>query len=402
MNILFLCNKNPYPEKDGGSIAMNANIKEAVKRNYYVKVLAVNSDKIFTDVNTIPDNYKDATHYESVYFNLKVRPFPFFKTFFTKKSPHIIRFISEDYKKRLSEILTNTDFDIVMLESLFMCPYIEIIRQHSRAEIVLRSHNIEHQIWKRIYKNCNNIIKKPLLKHVYKTLERYELSVLYKVDAIAAITDIDASFFRENTTTPVFTLPFGIDIEHIRKPENASMEKNSLFHLGSMNWEPNIEGVNWFLENIAPALNKDLPDVKIYLAGRNMPQTLYDKHPENVVVVGEVEDAYSFMCSKQIMFIPLLSGSGMRIKLIEAMTLCKSVISTSIGAEGVEVENGKDIVIADTPDEMIFRIKQLFNNPEAANFIGQNAGEKAKKYNIKQIFDSFENFINTNLTNSNG
>jgi polysaccharide biosynthesis protein PslH len=180
------------------------------------------------------------------------------------------------------------------------------------------------------------------------------------------------------------------------------MEKNSLFHLGSMNWEPNIEGVNWFLENIAPALNKDLPDVKIYLAGRNMPQTLYDKHPENVVVVGEVEDAYSFMCSKQIMFIPLLSGSGMRIKLIEAMTLCKPVISTSIGAEGVEVENGKDIVIADTPDEMIFRIKQLFNNPEAANFIGQNAGEKAKKYNIKQIFDSFENFINTNLTNSNG
>lgn len=363
-------------------MAMNVNINEMVARGYFVKVLAVNSTKNFTDIETISEDYRRATSYESIFFDLRVRPLQFIATYFTGKSPHIVRFVSKEFKQRLKELLSERNFDMVILESLFMCPYIDIIRQNSHARIVLRAHNIEYKIWQRICAATKNPLKKLLLIHVSNSLKRYELKSICKVDKIAAITDVDAAYFSANTRVPVVTVPFGFNLEKMIIPEGVSFEKDSLFHIGAMNWMPNVEGIKWFLDKVWPMVHKALPTVKFYLAGRSMPQEFYRDMPENVVVVGEVDDAKEFMCSKNIMVVPLLSGSGMRIKIIEGMAMHKAIVTTTVGAEGIDLENGRDVIIADDAIAMADGIVRLFKECNFATKIGAAAGETVKKYDI--------------------
>ena len=389
MNILFLCNKNPYPEKDGGCHAMNVMINEAVRRGCYVKVLAVNSVKNYSDINLFPSDYSNNTHYETITLDMKIYPLTFIKTYFNGQSPHVVRFFSEDFARRVVEILNETRFDIVRIESLFMCPYIDVVRKHSSAVIDMRAHNVEHRIWERMCSSTNNVVRRMLLRHVASTLKRYEMQAIRKVDCISAISLQDAEWFKANTDVTVNYVPFGFDITAVKYPSGVIPEHDSVFYIGAMNWMPNYEGVKWFLMNVCPLLEKKIPLLKCYLAGHDMPQEFFDNHPDNVIVVGEVADAQQFICSKNIMIVPLLSGSGVRVKIIEGMMMSKAIVTTTIGAEGIDVKNGYDIIIADTPIEMADSIVSLVHNDKLAHEIGGNAKNTVAQYDIRDIFDKW-------------
>ena len=186
---------------------------------------------------------------------------------------------------------------------------------------------------------------------------------------------------------PISVIPFGITPEII---DNVTEEENSLFHIGSMDWMPNQEGINWFLESVWPALHKEIPEVRLYLAGRKMPERLMKAQIEGVNVVGEVADSSYFIGSKQINIVPLLSGSGIRVKIIEAMSLGKTVVTTSIGAEGINYTDGKDILIANTPEEFIAQIRRCVADKEFCRQIGQNAYELiVKEYGTQALTKKF-------------
>lgn len=163
MNILLLCNKSPYPPSEGGPMAMNSIITGLIGKGHKVKVMAFNSDKYSVNPDGIPPKYKEDTRIEFVDIVLKVNPIDAFKNLFTGESYHVQRFVSEEFSSRLVEVLKEEEFDIVQLEMVYMAPYIDIIRKHSRAEIVLRAHNLEHQIWERIAKRrgfCQEMVYK--------------------------------------------------------------------------------------------------------------------------------------------------------------------------------------------------------------------------------------------------
>ncbi|MDI6814375.1 MAG: UbiD family decarboxylase, partial [Desulfitobacteriaceae bacterium] len=184
-----------------------------VEQGHSVKVLTVSSYKYPFDPSEIPVDYLESTLIEAVEVDLHVRPLPAFLNLFTRKSYHVERFINKSFRKRLIRILSEQEFDIVQLETVFMAPYIPDIRKHSRAKIVLRAHNIEHLIWKRIHDNTRWVPKKAYLRHLWKTLKNFELSTLSRVDGIAAITKKDANFFRQYAgTVPVIDVSFGVDL----------------------------------------------------------------------------------------------------------------------------------------------------------------------------------------------
>ncbi|MDP8203964.1 MAG: hypothetical protein P9L95_05480, partial [Candidatus Tenebribacter mawsonii] len=180
LNILFICNKSPWPPHEGGPIAMNNLIEGTIAAGHKVKVLAINSNKYYTNPADIPESYKNQTNIELVYIDLGIKPIAAFLNLFTNKSYHIHRFISDDFRNKLKEILSEQVFDIVQIETLFMSPYIETIREFSSASIVLRAHNIEHLIWKRVASITSNPLKKAYLNHLASTLEVYEKNVLNK------------------------------------------------------------------------------------------------------------------------------------------------------------------------------------------------------------------------------
>ena len=395
LNILFICNKSPWPPHEGGPIAMNKLIEGAVADGNTVKVLAINTNKYYVDPIDIPEDYKNKTNIELVYIDLGIKPVGAFLNLFTGKSYHVERFISDNFRAKLEDVLRDQKFDIVQIETLFMSPYIDTIREFSQASIILRAHNIEHLIWKRVASITNNPIKKFYLNHLAKTLEKYEKNILNEYDGIIPISVKDEDFFKQHTNKPVKTISFGVDVTKLTNNTGDTKSEHALFHIGSMNWIPNEEGIKWFLDNVWLKITNEIDTAKLYLAGREMPQWLTELKMKNVFVVGEVPDAYEFINSKSISIAPLFSGSGIRIKIIESMALGKAVISTTIGAEGINYTNNKNILIADDATSYVNAIKKLYTDIDFCNTIGKNAHSLiVNEHNNSKLIKSMIDFYN--------
>jgi polysaccharide biosynthesis protein PslH len=372
MNILQLCNKPPYPPHEGGSIAMHAVTQGLLDKGLKVKVLAVSSHKNKVDHAAMPESYINATAFESVFVDLNIKILPAFFNLFTSASYHVKRFVSRDFENKIIEILQHQEFDIIQLETVFLTPYIKTIRKFSGAKIVLRAHNVEHLIWLRMAGESKNPLKRFYLRHLAKTLKKYEEDIINDVDGIAAITPVDVMhFINMGCIKPVIDMPFGISLNDYKITTNS--QGNSLFHIGSMNWMPNINGIMWFLEEVWMQLIQEFADIKLSLAGRAMPASLMASSYPNVVIVGEVADAKTFMESKSIMIVPLFSGSGIRIKIIEAMAMGKIVIATAIAAEGIHYTADENIIIANTAQEFKTAITDIVTNKEKQSGIALNA-----------------------------
>jgi len=401
MRILVLCNKSPYPAKEGGPIAINMIVEGLTEAGHSVKVLAMNTDKYSVRLSDIPEEYRIKTGIELIYVDLRFRPLKAFMNLFTNESYHVERFVSAQFAKRLEEILLLENFDVVQFEMPFLSPYLPIVKKNSNARTILRTHNIEHKIWERIAATTKNPVKKLYLRHLARTLKMHELRVIREFDGIAAISEVDAEYFRHSLLTSgpssllsdqlpeaphpflegagignggdrVVTIPFGID------PSKYKMSQNprgtiSLFSIGAMNWIPNAEGIRWFLENVWNGVSEKYPELKYYIAGREMPDWLTRSDFPNAVIVGEVEDAQLFMEDHSLMIVPLFSGSGIRIKIIEGMAAGKAILSTSIGAEGIHYTHGENILVADSPGDFIRMISACIEDQHLISKLGKNA-----------------------------
>ncbi len=385
MKILQFCYKPPFPALDGGSMGMHYITEGLINKGHEVKVLSFHSKKHPCRVDKLPVEYVERTNFETVFVDLDIKLIPALIAYLCGESYHVKRFINEQMKQKLAQILKVEEFDVIQVESIFLTPYLPIMRKLSNAKIVLRAPNIEHKIWERIYKATKTPFKRGYIKHLALTLKYYELNHINDYDAVSPVTEVDAEYFRKNgLRKKCEAIPFGMNPPELLS--DVLEEKNTIFHIGSMNWHPNEQGIKWFLEKCWDKIKQTTPNVQAYFAGRYMPQWLTNTNIEGVHIVGEVEDSIRFMTSKQIMVVPLLSGSGIRIKIIEAMSIGKTVIATTIAAEGIMYENKKNILIANTPQEFADAIKYCVENPTECKKIGEEAYKLiSEKYSNDEV-----------------
>lgn len=384
MKILQVTNKVPYPPKDGGAIACMNLTSGFALLGHEVTVLAMNTEKHHIDESEIPESVEDWAEFHLVDVPARTSGFAaLVNLIFSGKPYNAVRFISKAFSEELSKLLTENKFDIVQLEGLYLCPYIPIIRKFSDAKIVYRAHNIEHEIWERTAAFSKGI-KRIYFRVLAKRIKTFEKNYLNHYDLLVPITERDGQILNKmGNKKPVHVSPTGIDTK-VLFPHSKDLEHPSLFHIGSLEWAPNQEGILWFIENCWPKIYEKFPGLKFYIAGRNAPDWLVRQFDApNIVYKGEVADAYQFMNSKSIMVVPLFSGSGMRIKIIEGMALGKPIVSTTIGNEGISTTSGKNILIADTPEEFAAAIEKLIADSELFEQISRNA--------IEYIHDKFDN-----------
>ena len=396
MKILLLCNKSPFPPKEGGPMAMHAILTGLIDAGHQVKILTFSSNKF--PASDLPEALsKDI---ETVAINLKINPFEAFLNLFSKKSLHVVRFIKKEMTQKLIALLSAETFDIVQLESVFMTSYIDVIRKHSGAKIILRAHNVESLIWDRMMHRHKNPVKKRYLRLLGKRLRNYEMNILNRVDGIVPISKVDLDYFVGfGCQTPMISIPFSINTEKFQDATFGTPEPASFFHIGSMDWMPNLEGIRWFLEFIWSSIYEKNPQATFYLAGRNMPEWLKRLQCPGVVIVGEVADAHEFIRSKTVLVVPLLSGSGIRIKIIEGMACMRPVLTTSIGAEGITYTNEKDIMIADTHNAFIEKAQKLIDSPALCEEIGKAAHHLImNNYDTKKIIADLTGFYQSCIT----
>ena len=226
----------------------------------------------------------------------------------------------------------------------------------------------------RIATGERNFLKRPYRKFLAKQLHDYEMAILDRVDGIAAISPSDAEHFMEHgTKTPISTIPFAVEPTEY-KPEVKRKEGPTIFfHLGSMDWLPNEEGVQWLLDEVWPKVLLQRPEAQLHLAGNKMPEALLARTDRGVTIRGRVKNALNYMRSRNVMVVPLFSAGGMRVKIIEGMALGKAVISTPIGAEGIDHTEGLNILIARNASEFAAHIVALDEDPEYRKMLGDEA-----------------------------
>ncbi|MEQ8705873.1 MAG: glycosyltransferase family 4 protein [Phaeodactylibacter sp.] len=388
MRILQLCKKFPFPLKDGESIAVTALSRAMKALGHEVHLLAMNTSKHFFPVEELPRSFDHYASLHTVEVDNRVKPLQALWHLKGEASYHIARFCSKAFEDKLAGLLKNTTFDVIQLETPYLAPYIPVIRKYSNAVVSMRAHNVEFEIWERISQNTAFWPKRWYLQHLTERLRQYEISQLAAYDHLAAITRRDLERFQQLGYEGSATVtPIGVD-SGAYPPDFSSFQKPlSLSFIGSLDWMPNLEGLQWFLDEVWPEVRREHPDLTLHIAGRNTPKWLLRMDRPGIVVEGEVPSATTFINQHSLMVVPLLSGSGMRAKILEGMALGKAVISTQMGMEGIGVQQGVHALIANTPADFARQVAYA----RALQKKGQleQLGREARRFVLDQ-YDSLE------------
>ncbi len=381
MKILQLCKKFPYPLKDGEAIAVTYLARAFAELGSEVTLLSMNTSKHWFDTRELPHDFDHYAAIHTAYVDNRIRPWPALRSLFSARSYHIERFEEAAFAEKLTQLLQQEHFDVVQLESVYLAPYIPIIRTHSTASIVLRAHNVEHEIWERVAAN-GRPLKKWYLQKITPRLKQYEIENLNNYDLLVGITARDVARFQQlGLHQPTTVTPIGLDCRDYQ-PDNASFQRPlSLSFIGSLDWMPNQEGLRWFLDRVwTPLLAPAFPELTFHIAGRTAPEWLRRLQMDRVHFHGEVDSAPDFLNQHSVMVVPLLSGGGMRAKILEGMALGKVVLSTSIGMEGIGAKHQQEALLADSPEAFADAIRWCYAEPAALAAMGQQAQTFCKEH----------------------
>jgi glycosyltransferase involved in cell wall biosynthesis len=390
LKILQLCNKAPFPANDGSSIAIYNMARGLIQNGVELHLLTINTKKHFKPTENIPDEFLKNTNYEAVFRNTDTSFSGMLLNLFSNQSYFESRFFFPEFEHRLIEKLNEIQFDVIQLEGLFMCSYISTIRKYSTAKIVLRAHNVEHIIWERHIQSEKNILKRYYLKIQNKRLKKSEIDHFKQVDAVIPITPTDQEWIEKYAAVSrIKTVLTGVDLGDYSLQRATDFEINSIFYFGSMDWIPNQQAVWWFLDNCWTRILESIPECKFVIAGRNIPEEFKRLVEQNIVIQENVEDPIEIYSKYNVMLVPLQSGSGLRIKIVEGLSYGKAIVSTNVGAEGISIESGKNIQIADDLNEFSLQVIQILQNTEKRLCLERNARAFAA-----------ENLDNTKITST--
>jgi glycosyltransferase involved in cell wall biosynthesis len=382
MKILLLTKKFPYPLKDGESQAIHGLSKSLCELGCEVSLLAMNTSKHFFSGTELPEKMAHYREVRTVSVNNGISPIDALDNLVRGTSYHISRFDQPGYHTAVASWLKEETFDVVQLETLYLSPYLPTIRQHSDAQVVMRSHNVEHEIWERCSTNISFAPKRWYLRHLTRQLKEYEQAQLNQYDLLLPITGRDEKRFEAmGFRGESHVLPIGLDTVCGEPTYDSFRQAPDLHFIGSLDWLPNLEGLQWFLNDVWPDIHWRFPELKFHVAGRNMPEYLKQLRMKNVVIHGEVPCSCTFVSAHSISIVPLLSGGGMRAKILEAMSLGRVVISSSIGLEGISAKHRRDLFVADTPKQFVDSIADCLSRGRKLERIGRAAATRFhKKY----------------------
>ncbi len=375
MKILQLAKKFPYPARDGESLAVLHLSKALSQNGCEVSLLAMNTSRHYVNLGKgIPEELSYYKEVDTVVVDNSIKWQDAFKNLFSKESYHITRFISEDFTLKLEEVLQKNQYDVIQLETLYLTPFLPVIKKYSDAMVVLRAHNIEHEIWSRIASQVKFIPKKLYLHHLSKKLKNFEINKLNDFDFLVAITERDLAYFKSlGYKNGCVSSPVGFELNKYQAEYTAFSNPMKISFIGSLDWMPNIEAIRWFLSNVWPEIQKKLPELEFHFAGRNPPSDLSGVSLPNVFYHPDIQDAKEFLLRYPVLVVPVFAGSGIRVKILEAMALGRVVITTSIGLEGIPAKHREQVLLANNVDDFVQSIEQCFTNYSKIIKIGQKA-----------------------------
>ena len=376
MRILFLSPTVPFPLTDGGRIRVFNLLKQVATKND-VTLLALETQP--TDAEGVAQLQQLGIRVHLVPNAQTLPPVSFgtlLKAFLKRQPITVARYDLPAYRQKFKELIATGTFDLVHYEMFHTAQF----HIEARLPSVLSQQNVDSAIWRRL---CSETIN-PFYKFAYWTqqlsFQRYERILSPKFDAVTCTSDIDAAVFQRHCTKNIIEIiPNGVDVTHYL-PDFSAETPAHLIYIGSMDWYPNEDAVDFFADEVLPQIQERVPDVRFSIVGGN-PSARVQKLAERkgVVVTGRVPEIKPYFAEATVFVVPLRIGSGTRLKILEALAMGKAIVSTSVGAEGLDLKDGEEIFIADEPTGFAEAVTRLLTDASLRRRIGENGRARVER-----------------------
>lgn len=383
MKILMLSPTLPYPLTDGGRIRVY-NLLKQIALNNDVSLLALETQDTDKDnINKIQELGVNVHLVENDKSPPKVSITTILSSFINKQPITVTRYNISTYKQRFKELLDTHIYDVIHYEMLHTAQF------HVETDLpsVLSLQNVDSAIWGRLQQETMNPFYKFAYWTQFRAFKRYERTLSPKFDVVTCTSDIDAAVYSQYCSeNRVEIIPNGVDVAHF-SPETTSQVFAHLIYIGSMDWYPNEDAVTFFADDILPLIQKSVPDVKFTIVGGNPSERVQQlANEEGIEVTGRVPEIKPYFDEATIFVVPLRIGSGTRLKILEALAMGKAVVSTTVGAEGLSLQNRDEIIIADKPAAFAEEVVRLLTIPSLRREIGENGRKRVEQdYDWKNI-----------------
>lgn len=296
----------------------------------------------------------------------------FFRNIFSSFPYTVAKYYRREAIASMQQILKSDQYDVMVCDFVFAA---SVIPWEMDCPKVLFTHNVEALIWKRHFEVKRNPVWKLVAWSEYQKMRRFELDCLKKSDHVLTVSEADKNFFSQFIDPSKMTvIGTGVDTNYFR-PGSGEEEPNSLVFTGAMDWMPNEDAILYFLRSIFPLIRREIPDAKLTIVGRGPTEKLRNASGEipGVYVTGRVEDVRPYVEQAAVYVVPLRVGSGTRLKIFEAMAMGKAIVSTTVGAEGLPVGDGINLLLGDTPEQFAEKVISLLRDPLRRRDLGSRA-----------------------------
>jgi sugar transferase (PEP-CTERM/EpsH1 system associated) len=291
---------------------------------------------------------------------------------FSSEPYGIMKYSRPEVRRGLRALLAQENYDVILCD--FMAAA-RVIPWDCATPKVLFTHNVEATIWRRHYEVASNVIWKAISWQEWRKMEAAERRYLRLADRVLAVSETDRDAFAAFLNAEKLTvIPTGVDVEYFQ-PLPGEETANSLVFTGSMDWLPNEDAIFYFAHAILPLIREHSPEVFLDVVGRNPSRKLQAlaESEKSIRLTGWVDDIRPFVGRGSVCIVPLRIGGGTRLKIFEAMAMGKAVVSTSVGAEGLAVRSGENIILADTPNNFAQAVISLLRDPRRRQQLGNAA-----------------------------
>ena len=385
MRILFLAFELPYPLDRGGRI----------KSYHFLKGLSYHHETTLVAITRSPDETRYINALKEfcaeVYTILipisRMRKISRAVTSLPGSVPFIVSlYSSQEMQHLLSSLLTQGNYDVIYAEHFHMSQYVPT---NSSPVKVLDQHNVESVILRRFFESQPLGPIKIFAWLEWRKMLRYEPWICRNFDRILAVTNVDKEIMRPwlRPEQSISVIPIGVDTAYFQ-PQNYNWHSKELISVGTMYWKPNVDGILWFHDTVYPRVKERVPDVKLTIVGTRPPAEIVRlAKDDRVTVTGWVEDVRPYMARSVAMVVPLHVGSGMRVKILNALAMGLPVVSTSVGCEGIDVTDGENILIADDPAGFAEAITRLLGDRDLRQRLSEQGRALAvERYSWDRIY----------------
>jgi polysaccharide biosynthesis protein PslH len=302
------------------------------------------------------------------------------------------RYYSHEMARKIAELRAAHQFDSIVCDFLFPAPNFDRL-----DDCVLFEHNVETMIWRRHTEMAPDPFRKRYFGLQADRMFRYERHACRTAGRVIAVSPVDAQIMRDmfgaERVTHVAT---GVDLETLHPPPEPVAAVGDLVFIGSMDWLPNVDGVTFFCEQVLPKIWRAKPDCTVTIVGRTPPQSIraLGESDTRVRITGTVPDVRPYLWGSAVSIVPLRIGSGTRLKIYESMAARVPIVSTAVGAEGLDITPPTDIRIADTPEDFARECLHLLSSPEARQQTADAAWKLvSSRYSWDTVTQSFESML---------